>query len=130
MILVILFVPLTALIFSHLLWSDCVSFFLDSAFFLCFLLVIQPFCILFILFLTSFAKDSSVMLSDFPDLLSSSSSSSSLSVVEKTSKRLLQFILDVSVLFRFLRGPFRTVLNVSSTSNTFFWLQTDLLKCY
>ena len=87
----------------------------------------QLFCILIFLLLTSsFAKDSSVtMLSDFPDLLSLSSSSS---VVEKTSKRLLQFILDVSVLFPCLRGPFGTVLNVSSTSNTLFRLQTDLFK--
>ena len=118
--LVILFVPLTALIFSRLLWSDCVSFFLDSVFF-----CVQLFCILFFLLITSsFVKDSSVMmLFDFPDLLSLSSSSS---VVEKTSKRLLQFILDVSVLFPCLRGPFGTVLNVSSTSNALFRLQTDL----
>ena len=123
----ILFVPLTAVIFSRLLWFDCVSFFLDTVFFLWFLLVVQLFCILFFLFLTSsFVKDSSVMmLSDFPVLLSLSSSSS---VVEKTSKRLLQFILDVSVLLPCLRGPFNTVLNVSSTSNTFFRLQTIYLN--
>ena len=89
--------------------------------------MIQLFCILFFLFLTSsFVEDSSVMmLSDFPVLLSLSPSSS---VVEKTSKRLLQFILDVSVLLPCLRGTFGTVLNVSSTSNTLFRLQTIYLN--
>ena len=33
MILGDFFVPLTALIFLRLLWSDCVSFFLDNVFF-------------------------------------------------------------------------------------------------
>ena len=61
------------------------------------------------------------MFSDFPNLLSLSSSSSSLSVVDKTPKRLLQFILNVSVLFSCLRGAFGTVFNVSS--NTVFRLQ-------
>ena len=105
MILGDFFVPLTALIFLRLLWSDCVWFFLDSVFFLCFLLVMLFFFFfLFFLLLTlSFAKDSSVMmLSDLLDLLSLSSSS----VVEKTSKQLLQFILDVSVWFPCFRGPF------------------------
>ena len=85
----------------------------------------QLFCILFSLFLTSsFANDSSVMmLSDFPDLLSLSLSSS---VVEKTSKRFLQFILDVSVLCPCLRGPFGTVLIVSSASNTLACLREKI----
>ena len=61
----------------------CRSFWI--VFFLCFLLVMQLFSIFFFLFLTSsFVKDSSVMiLSNFPDLLSLSSSSS---VAEKTWK--------------------------------------------
>ena len=116
----ILFVPLIVLIFYVCYFlTVCRSSWI--VYFLCFLLVIQLFCISFFLFLTSsFVRDSSVMmLSDLPDLLSSSSWSSSSSVVERISKRLLQFILDVSVLFPCLRGPFGTVLNVSSTSNTF-----------
>ena len=67
-----------------------------------------------------------MMFSDFPNLLSLSSSSSSLSFVDKTPKRLLQFILNVSVLFPCFRGAFGTVFNVSS--NTVFRLQSDLFR--
>ena len=55
-----------------------------------------------------------------PDLLDwlVLSSSSSASVVDKTSKRLLQFILDVSLLLFVLNALFDTI----------FWLQADYFE--
>ena len=94
---------------------------MGNAFFLCFLLVIQLFC--FFLISRIIKKSYIMVLSNFSDLLSLSSPSSS-SVVDKTSKRFLQFILDISILLPCLRGPFVTVLNVSSDKV----LQTDLFK--
>ena len=117
----ILFVPLIALIFH-------VSYFLavGRSFWIVYFYVFSVSNTILLYFISPYFSHHH--LSDLPDLLSSSSWSSSSSVVEKISKRLLQFILDVSVLFPCLRGPFGTVLNVSSTSNTLFRLQTDLFK--
>ena len=113
----ILFVWLISLIFSHLLWSVCISFFYRDALFLFFLV-----CIFF-----SYSSHhhllKNVLLWCFLIFLIYDH-------YHHHRHRLLwtkvQFTINVLVLFPSLKGPFGTVLNVSSS--IVFLLQTDLFK--
>ena len=103
--------------YFHVYYVWSVFHFSWAALFLYFLLVMQ--FLIFFLFLTaSFVENSDFWFSWFTVII--------ILCCGQTSKRLLQFILNLSVLFPCSRGHFVTVLNFSS--NIVFLLQTDLFK--
>ena len=104
----------------RLLFSDCVSLFLDSVFFV---FSVSNTTLLYFIFPISHIIICQRFLSY--DVIWSSWFTIIIIMIiiivccGKNFKTVAAIYLDVSVLFPCLRGPFGTVLNVSSTSNTF-----------